>query len=190
MNQGLIPQRYARALYKVAEERGCTEQLYVMMKTLTASFADNIELARTVENPFVSTQEKTVLLLTATGIDPKANATADKAAVTFDDFVKLLARNRRMEFAQGAALAYLAIYRKEHHISTVTVTSAAPLSPDSSERLSRLIKSHAGEEGTVEYKEQVDPSLIGGFTVAIDNRRLDASVKNELKQLRLKLLSH
>ena len=34
-----------------------------------------------------------------------------------------------------------------------------------------------------------DPDIIGGFTVDIDNERLDASVKNELKQLRLKLLS-
>ncbi len=40
----------------------------------------------------------------------------------------------------------------------------------------------------MEYTFRVDPDLIGGFTVDIDNERLDASVKNELKQLRLRLL--
>ena len=40
----------------------------------------------------------------------------------------------------------------------------------------------------MEYTYSTDPDLIGGFTVDIDNERLDASVKNELKQLRLKLL--
>ena len=40
----------------------------------------------------------------------------------------------------------------------------------------------------MEYVSRVDPDLIGGFTVSIDNERLDASVRNELKQLRLNLL--
>ena len=42
----------------------------------------------------------------------------------------------------------------------------------------------------MEYSFVTDPDLIGGFVVTIDNRQLDASVKNELKQLRLKLLSN
>lgn len=42
----------------------------------------------------------------------------------------------------------------------------------------------------MEYHHRVDPSLIGGFTVTINNEKLDASVADELKQLRLKLLSN
>lgn len=41
----------------------------------------------------------------------------------------------------------------------------------------------------MEYHAQTDPSLIGGFTIAIDNQRLDASVANELKQLQLSLIT-
>ena len=41
----------------------------------------------------------------------------------------------------------------------------------------------------MEYNHRIDPDLIGGFVVNIDNEKLDASVANELKQLRLKLLS-
>ncbi len=40
----------------------------------------------------------------------------------------------------------------------------------------------------MEYSSRVNPDLIGGFTVTIDNRKLDASVSNELKQLRVSLL--
>ena len=40
----------------------------------------------------------------------------------------------------------------------------------------------------MEYSSVVDPSIIGGFTVAIDNDKLDASIANELKQLKLNLL--
>ncbi|MDE7442643.1 MAG: F0F1 ATP synthase subunit delta [Muribaculaceae bacterium] len=43
--------------------------------------------------------------------------------------------------------------------------------------------------GSMEYSERVDSGLIGGFVINIDNEQLDASVRSELKQLRLKLLS-
>ncbi|MDE7386138.1 MAG: ATP synthase F1 subunit delta [Muribaculaceae bacterium] len=189
MNQGLIPQRYAKALYKVALERGCTAQLYELMKRLENSFCENVDLERVMENPFVDAARKEALLLTAAGADAADAADTKGAVATFTDFVRLLERNKRVEFVRGAALAYIALYRKECNISTVTVTSATPLDPKASERLRELIGKHLNG-ATVEYREQVDPDLIGGFTVAIDNRRLDASIKNELKQLRLKLLSH
>jgi F-type H+-transporting ATPase subunit delta len=54
-------------------------------------------------------------------------------------------------------------------------------------RLEQLIESHLNG-GKSEFSFATDSELIGGFTVDIDNERLDASVKNELKQLRLKLL--
>ena len=189
MNQGLIPQRYAKALYKVALERQCTESLYTMMKTLDESFMTQPQLGQVMENPFVSATEKKNLLLTAAGIAPDQASGNDSTTGTLVDFIRLLEENRRIGFIRGIALAYIAIYRREHEIATVTVTSAAPLQPDATDRLMSLIKSRH-PQGSIEYCEVVDPSLIGGFTVAIDNQRLDASIKNELKQLRLKLLSH
>ena len=41
----------------------------------------------------------------------------------------------------------------------------------------------------MEYSSRVDRELIGGFVVNIGSERLDASISNELKQLRLNLLS-
>ena len=40
----------------------------------------------------------------------------------------------------------------------------------------------------MEYSFKLDPSLIGGFSVKVGSEQLDASVRNELKQLKLKLL--
>jgi F-type H+-transporting ATPase subunit delta len=56
-------------------------------------------------------------------------------------------------------------------------------------RLKKLISSHLGG-GSMEYVSKIDPSLIGGFSVNIGSEKLDASVKNELKQLQLRLLGH
>lgn len=181
MNEGLIPRRYAKALYKVALERRCDGSLYQTMAVLSRSFREHPELQEAVANPFVPAAQKTALLLTAAG-NPGEDALTG-------DFLKLLIRNKRIAAMRDIALAYQEIYRKANRIYVVNVTSAAPLTPEETGRLEALISRHLPEGSTVEMETATDPSLIGGFTVSIDNERLDASIKNELKQLRLKLLS-
>lgn len=180
MNDGLIPRRYAKALLKFASERGDSERCYDLMKTLCHSFDSNPGLAETLANPFVGNDEKTSLLMTASG--------ADRADKTFADFIALLLTNNRVDSTHEIALAYQSLYRKANHIYSVEITTAAPMGKPEMDRLRRIIGSHV-KDGTVEYSERVDPDLIGGFVVTIDSERLDASLKNELKQLRLNLLS-
>lgn len=180
MNDGLIPRRYAKALLKFAQEKGEAERVYTLMQTLSGSFVKEPGLNKAVTNPFVDAAAKTKLLTTAAG------ATAKDAV--FADFIKLLIVNNRIDAVRGAALAYLDLYRKANNIYLVEITSAAPLSDSEMKRLRQIIGSHVGG-ATVEYHTDIDPDLIGGFVVKIDSERLDASIKNELKQLRLKLLS-
>ena len=85
------------------------------------------------------------------------------------------------------AAQYTLLYRREKNIYKVEVVSAAPLSDDDESRLKKIINGNL-QGGTMEYTSRVNPDLIGGFTVTIDNRKLDASVSNELKQLRVNLL--
>ncbi len=181
MNEGLIPRRYAKALYKFALEKGDDKKVYRLMTTLAQTFAQTPSLQNAVANPFVSNEDKASLLTTAAG--------AENGDEIFTAFLKLLEENRRIDMAQNIALDYAALYRKENNIHQVTVTSAAPLDAAEEERLRKLIMAHLNG-GTMEYASSVNPELIGGFTVNIDNERLDASIANELKQLRLNLISH
>lgn len=181
MNEGLVPRRYAKALYGFAFEKGVQERVYTMMKSLVASFAANEGLQPTLANPYVGVADKTELLMTA--------ASAEKTDAVYADFLKLLAENRRLDMARDIALAYIGIYRKANGIHEVRVTSAYPLKPVESARLKALVERHLGKNAVVEFSEAVNPELIGGFTVAVGNERLDASLSNELKQLRLNLSS-
>jgi len=40
------------------------------------------------------------------------------------------------------------------------------------------------EKETVEFMEQVDPSVIGGFILRVDDAYIDASVRNRLNRYR------
>ncbi len=198
MNQGLIPRRYAKALFKVALEKGVDADLYSRMTALQQAFADNASLQKVMSNPFVSTADKTQLLTTAAGIVPaeapkaKAKAKAAEPApadTLFADFLRLLVDNNRLDLARGIAHAYCDIYREHHNIHVVRLVSATPLDPATLKRLRDMIESRLGG-GTMEFTESVDPDIIGGFVVSIDNERLDASVANELSQLRQKLINN
>lgn len=179
MNEGLIPRRYAKALLKVAVERHDEKRLYLLMKNLGESFAAHPELEATLSNPFIVADKKIELLATAAG--------AGNDDVTYMDFLKLLKQNNRLDLARGIALAYGDDYRQANNIYPVEVTAAAKLDPSEEERLKKLIESHLNG-GTMEYTFKVNPDLIGGFTVRIGSEKLDTSVRNQLKQLQLKLL--
>lgn len=182
MDNGLIPRRYAKALYEVGQERHDSATLYQLMLALSDAFAATDGLARTVANPFVSNADKTALLVSAV----YGNNTS-KADSTYVDFLKLLEANGRISYMRAIAQAYVDIYRKANDIYRVDICSAAPMSADGRARLEKLVTDHIGK-GTVEFDYKVDPSLIGGFTVTVNSERLDASVQSQLKQLRLKLI--
>lgn len=180
MDQGLIPRRYAKALYKFALEKGDAGRVYSLMKTLAASFVAEPTLQQVMENPYVTAADKSRLLTTACG--------ASETDTVVADYFKLLAENHRFEMARAIADAYCLLYRQANNIYRVSVTSAAPLQPDEEKRLKDFVTAQLNG-GSMEYHSAVDEQLIGGFVISIDNELLDASLSNELNQLRLKLLS-
>lgn len=180
MDNGLIPRRYAKALYKFALEHGSTEQVYDEMKTVIESFEQNPGLQKVLSNPFVSGDEKLELLRTAAG---------DKVENDYLGFIKLIVEQRRENYALLMALAYRDIYRLENKISRVRITTAAELSADEMGRIRDMVAA-TFKGRTLEYTTVVNPALIGGFIVDVDDSRMDASLSNELEQLRLNLITN
>ncbi len=184
MNEGLIPRRYAKALLAFACDKGDDARIYALMQELARSFESQPALQEAVTNPFVSDADKTALIATAAGILPP-----DKDKV-LDDFLQLLIARRRIDQIRAIALAYIDLYRRKNNIYNVTVTSAAKLNDEELDRIKNKVSRHLGPEATLEFDDAVDPSLIGGFTIKVGNEKLDASIANELQQLRQRLLSN
>lgn len=181
MDQGLIPHRYAKALYMAATEKASDKKLYDLMCALGRAFASETGLQPAMANPYIPAADKLKLVLAAAG-------TTSEASPLLADFVTLLERNHRIDLIRSIAFAYQDIYRKANHIYRVEVVAASAPSAENEKRLKELILKEL-KGGSMEYSLRIDPDLIGGFVINIDNERLDASIKNELKQLRFKLLS-
>lgn len=178
MYDGLIPQRYAMALFKFAEDKKNTAEVYEEMKTVIRSFEKNPGLSKVLANPFVSRDDKRKLLQSAAG----------KPEDDYSSFVNLILNHNREEFAYPMALAYRRIYRRINKISDVRIITAAELPEDEHKRLDALVKS-AFNDRTLELRYEIDPDIIGGFVIDVDNNRMDASISNEIEQLRHNLIS-
>ncbi|MDE7402223.1 MAG: F0F1 ATP synthase subunit delta [Muribaculaceae bacterium] len=180
MISGLIPNRYAKALYKFAVETGKTKQVYEEMKNVISAFSADARLQKIMANPHVDRKDKETLLLSAAG---------DKPGDDYTRFVSLILDHHREEFAYLMALAYREIYRKDNHISQVKITTAAPLPEAEMDKLKAVVE-RAFKGMSFEYHHEVDPNLIGGFVIDVDSARMNASISSELEQLRQNLSSN
>ena len=97
------------------------------------------------------------------------------------DFVGVIANNRRLAALPQIVHAFAALVAEKRGVITAHVASAHPLSDVQRQQLrARLIE--AGY-GNVNIEEQVDPSLLGGLVVRIGARLYDTSLKSRLQRL-------
>ena len=179
MTDGLIPKRYAKALYKLAVENGDSQQIYEQLKPLSHGFRGLDDIKRVLLNPYVKEEDKGRVMMQLVGAKPGSS---------LDKFLLLVIRNNRAEMLRKIALAYVALYREKHDIAKVEIVSATELPQQQSDAIVDIVR-RLMPTTTLEVEHELDPDLIGGFTVKVGDMLLDASIKNELKKLRLKLLS-
>jgi F-type H+-transporting ATPase subunit delta len=179
MNDGLIPKRYAKALYKLAVENGDSQEIYEQLKPLSRGLKGLDDLKRVLLNPHVKEEDKGRVMMQLVGAKPGSS---------LEKFLLLVIRNNRAEFLRKIALSYVNLYREEHDIAKVEIFSATELPEQQVEAIVDIIRRRMPGT-TLEVQHIIDHELIGGFVVKVGDVLLDASVKNELNNLRLKLLS-
>jgi F-type H+-transporting ATPase subunit delta len=80
------------------------------------------------------------------------------------------------------ANAFDDLYKQQLNITTVKVESAVKLDDASKQQLLNLVKTKV--TGQIELVEKVNPELIGGFIITINDTQIDQSVRTKLNQLR------
>ncbi|KAA6343891.1 ATP synthase subunit delta [termite gut metagenome] len=175
MNTGIISTRYAKALIAYSRERGAEDKLYQEFKCLAKSFGDFPALQQTLLNPVLPEKDKERLIYTAAD-DKKA------PSEEFAQFVRLVLKQRREAYLQYMCLTYLDLYRKLKHIGTGRLITAVPVDAKTKERITAGAKNRL--HARMELETIVDPSILGGFILDINNYRMDASVLGMLKRVK------
>ena len=172
MNSARIAVRYAKALFDLALEGGTVDGVYRDMKALSRLCAME-EVKGVIRNPVIPQQKRKDAIIALAGDD------AEKLTV---DFIGLMFSHGRGDYLAAAARNFIDLTRRHRGIRQVTVTTAVPVDDATKKEIAALI---AGEKGgTIEFNEQIDESIIGGFILRVDDSYIDASVRNRLNRFR------
>ena len=96
-------------------------------------------------------------------------------------FVSLLIKNGRMPWVKLIFHSFIRLYDERNGIHVARLKTAVD-SPALQARLEAFVRDKIG--GRLEFRTEVDPSLIGGFVLEVDDCRLDASVSRQLDDIR------
>jgi F-type H+-transporting ATPase subunit delta len=176
MNSGIISNRYAKAIFQYAVELKDENRLREELKTLSEQFIA-VPLLRTVlDDPTVSRETKIDVLTTAAG---------KNAGDTYKQVICTIVKNGRERYMQSIALMFDKVYRKEKNRVILKLITTEPASDEMKGKLVDLIKKNNEQ---IDFEAKTDDDIIGGFILEIEDLRLDASIRNQLNQLRLELI--
>ena len=169
-----IATRYAKSLIELAVSQDKLEQVFADINTLKAA-TQNRDLRLLLKSPIVHGDKKMAVL----------NALFQNQLDTLTmSYLQLLVSKGREMYVPEIALEFANQYKALKHITSVTVTSATPLSDEVLNNLrGKLLNSGVTSEN-LEIQVKIDPSLIGGFVLEFDNKRYDASVASKLVDLK------
>jgi F-type H+-transporting ATPase subunit delta len=170
-----LADRYATALYALAEERKALDQVADDLRGLDGMLVESSDFRRFIMSPVLSRDEQ------RKGIA----AIAEKAALSqvTTNLLGLLASNRRLFALRGITSAFLSRLAAARGEMTAEVTSAKKLTEKQQSALSAALKQVVGKDVAIEAK--VDPAVLGGLIVKVGSRMVDSSVRTKLLRLQL-----
>jgi len=101
-------------------------------------------------------------------------------------FISLILMNKRELHISGVARNFIKRYRESLGIKKAGLTTAIEMNADQRAQFVSILKSTYNTE--VELETQVDPNLIGGFVLRVEDFQYDASISTRLKAVKAQLL--
>jgi len=168
--------RYAKAILDLALEKGWVEAVEHDLIRFVRTVKESNDFRVFLNSPVVRADQKIAIYEEVfSGFQP----------VTMQ-FLSLVTKNGREQLLPAIAHQFERQLRKNRGLVSGSIISASPLSEQTKQDI--LARIAPAFEGTLSLTESVDPSLIGGFVIRIEDKQIDASVSSKLKALRQELV--
>jgi F-type H+-transporting ATPase subunit delta len=172
--------RYAKALFELAIEQQKLDEVHSDLQAINSAIQNNNELKSLLTNPTLTNQEKAKIVNRIfTG---KLNALTEK-------FIHLLGEKGRLDLLPEIYKSFDVLYKQNKGIVQATVTTPVPLSDKLEKEIYNKVKDLTkGKE--IKLEKKVDPSILGGFILQIDDLKYDASILGKLARIKSKLVEN
>ena len=171
----LISERYGSALYDLASQKKCIDDILKDFEVVEKTLKESSELTHLVTSPLVNSDEKLKILLK---IFSKINL--NNLTTTF---LKVLDNNKRISHLISIILKFKIINSEKRGDITAEVTSANELSEDEKNNIKNQLKNSLGQKLSLNF--EVDKDIIGGLIVKVGSKMIDTSIANKINKLKI-----
>ncbi len=173
MKEGILAQRYAKALFAVALERKVLDKVRGELHDFVARLEDRPELAYFLRSPERSRVEKRQLL---------ERVFSDRFSGIFFNFLLLVIDKGRTPLYDEVREAFDDLYDRHHRKVRALAITAMPMEKRELEALQSDLAQVM--KLSLELENRVDPEILGGIVLDIKGKILDGSVRRQLERLR------
>lgn len=166
-----VARPYAKAAFSFAKENNALAEWSDMLNFSAAVVADEA-VAALLENPQLTTEAQADVFVEVCG---------DKLNSHGQNFVRLLAENKRLAALPALSGLYETLLAEDQRSEEVVVTSAFALSETESQKLQEALAKKLGKD--IKLSSEVDTALIGGVVIRAGDMVIDGSVRGKLAQL-------
>jgi F-type H+-transporting ATPase subunit delta len=173
-----IANRYARALADVIIERNETNEVTKELTDFERMMSEHSQLRDVFASPVIAAERKRAVLdelLTRAGLGQ-----------TTANFLRLLLNNSRLHDLGQMMNALSRDLDARMNIVSAEVTTAREIGQQEKAELESQLKAATGKE--VRLRFRTDPAIIGGLVTRIGSLIYDGSIKNQLAQMKKKLM--
>ena len=177
MKPKLNPKVIATGLFNVADQNNDLDKVRDALKTLNQIIIDSGQFRALVQSKKIKGRSKVEILNSVLGkiSHPVAN-----------EVVSYLKGSSATNELKKIFIFFDSLYRKKSNTIEVKGIVASKMSDQQIESFKSSLDEILGKKTKLSF--EVDPSLIGGIKLRIDNIFLDASIHNQLQTLRTELL--
>ena len=171
MKEDILLQKYTRALFEVVEENNAIEPVEEGLKRFDETFDKIPQLAGYFTSPQVDWKDKRELAKTMTkGLSP-----------FLVNFVELVLDKERQAILPHVGAEFRKMLELRRRREEVQVTTVVPLPEELKKALEAKLFARIDKE--IVLKEEIDPTIIGGFKVKIGHTVIDGTIKRKLEVL-------
>tara|TARA_B100001093_G_C26821755_1_gene1012180 strand:- start:761 stop:1360 length:600 start_codon:yes stop_codon:yes gene_type:complete len=171
----LISERYSSALYELASDKKCVDDILDDFKKIEYVFKESSELKKVIKSPLVNSEEKLNILLKIF-----SQTTMNQLTTTF---LKVLDNNKRIPNLLTTILQFKKINSEKRGDISADITSANELSDEEKNNITNQLKNSLGQKLSLNF--DVDKTIIGGLIVKVGSKMIDTSIANKINKLRI-----
>ncbi len=169
----LLSNRYAQALFNLAQEFKILDKVDADLKLVGKVMAENRELRVVMGNPIIDVHKKIKII----------NALFEgKLQELSIRFLRLITNKGREKYIQYICEAFDGIYKDYKNILPVNFTTAQNADISIIADITKKLKEATSMN--IELTENINENIIGGFVVNFQDYKYDASVINQLNKLK------